>query len=125
MRTDQPLVPLLRYEGTGTGRGWAGLVDTLNTDSTKLKEVACLPADAAPNSGDFTPEGLTSRIKAYALDGIHTTVIGVLGKPTCHAWKRGRSTPGQQDPTSFFAAYSMQSALTVWLGICIGRYSSV
>ena len=33
--------------------------------------------DAEPNYGDFSSEGLTARIKANALDGIHTTVVGV------------------------------------------------
>ena len=33
--------------------------------------------DARPNGGDFSSQGLTARIKANALDGIHTTVVGV------------------------------------------------
>ncbi|GAB4813065.1 hypothetical protein N2152v2_000111 [Parachlorella kessleri] len=46
-------------------------------DALEVENRIIILTDAAPNSGDFTPEGLTSRIKAYALDGIHTTVIGI------------------------------------------------
>lgn len=46
--------------------------------ATALPCPACTRADAEPNSGDFTTEGLISRMKAMALDNIHTTVIGEL-----------------------------------------------
>ena len=35
-----------------------------------------MAADAEPNTGDFSGTGLIARMKANALDGIHTTFIG-------------------------------------------------
>lgn len=35
-----------------------------------------LITDAQPNTGDFSVDGLTARMKANAADGIFTTVVG-------------------------------------------------
>jgi hypothetical protein len=37
---------------------------------------SCTPADAQPNTGDFTTEGLSARLSANAADKIFTTLVG-------------------------------------------------